>query len=487
MNTAGLLQIIFLVILIILSGFFSSAESAFTTVNKIRIRALAGDGNHNAMRVEKILGRYSKMLSTVLVGNNIVNISASALATTLAINIWGSVAVSIMTGVLTLVILLFGEIIPKTWATVRSEQIALSYSRIIWALMFILTPLVYIIDKMSHFIMKIFKIDTSGSGTQITENEIKTYVDVGREDGVIESEEQEMINNVFDFSDAVAKDIMIPRIDMTSVDVNTDYYTLMNVFRDSMFTRIPVYDGEPDQIIGLINIKDFFLVKDKKNFHIKSIIRTAYFTFEFKKIADLMIEMRSKAFNVAFVLSEYGTTVGMITMEDLVEEIVGEIRDEYDEDENELIQQVDDRQYIVAGSVKLDDLNDVLGTSLSSEDYDSIGGLMIEQLERLPHNHETITLDCGITLTAQGISDQRIDKVILLLSAEDDPDRKSSDTPNDKDKDKKADEKENDDIKENDKNKKAPAKWRTTLRVTRVWRIEKWDQFSRAVLYFPEM
>lgn len=457
MNTAGLLQIIFLVILIILSGFFSSAESAFTTVNKIRIRALAGDGNHNAMRVEKILGRYSKMLSTVLVGNNIVNISASALATTLAINIWGSVAVSIMTGVLTLVILLFGEIIPKTWATVRSEQIALSYSRIIWALMFILTPLVYIIDKMSHFIMKIFKIDTSGSGTQITENEIKTYVDVGREDGVIESEEQEMINNVFDFSDAVAKDIMIPRIDMTSVDVNTDYDTLMNVFRDSMFTRIPVYDSEPDQIIGLINIKDFFLVKDKKNFHIKSIIRTAYFTFEFKKIADLMIEMRSKAFNVAFVLSEYGTTVGMITMEDLVEEIVGEIRDEYDEDENELIQQVDDRQYIVAGSVKLDDLNDVLGTSLSSEDYDSIGGLMIEQLERLPHNHETITLDCGITLTAQGISDQRIDKVILLLSAEDDPDRKSSDTPNDKDKDKKADEKENDDIKENDKNKKAPA------------------------------
>ena len=457
MNTAGLLQIIFLVILIILSGFFSSAESAFTTVNKIRIRALAGDGNHNAMRVEKILGRYSKMLSTVLVGNNIVNISASALATTLAINIWGSVAVSIMTGVLTLVILLFGEIIPKTWATVRSDQIALSYSRIIWALMFILTPLVYIIDKMYHFIMKIFKIDTSGSGTQITENEIKTYVDVGREDGVIESEEQEMINNVFDFSDAVAKDIMIPRIDMTSVDVNTDYYTLMNVFRDSMFTRIPVYDGEPDQIIGLINIKYFFFVKDKKNFHIKSIIRTAYFTFEFKKIADLMIEMRSKAFNVAFVLSEYGTTVGMITMEDLVEEIVGEIRDEYDEDENELIQQVDDRQYIVAGSVKLDDLNDVLGTSLSSEDYDSIGGLMIEQLERLPHNHETITLDCGITLTAQGISDQRIDKVILLLSAEDDPDRKSSDTPNDKDKDKKADEKENDDIKENDKNKKAPA------------------------------
>ena len=459
MNTAGLLQIIFLVILIILSGFFSSAESAFTTVNKIRIRALAGDGNHNAMRVEKILGRYSKMLSTVLVGNNIVNISASALATTLAINIWGSVAVSIMTGVLTLVILLFGEIIPKTWATVRSEQIALSYSRIIWALMFILTPLVYIIDKMSHFIMKIFKIDTSGSGTQITENEIKTYVDVGREDGVIESEEQEMINNVFDFSDAVAKDIMIPRIDMTSVDVNTDYGTLMNVFRDSMFTRIPVYDGEPDQIIGLINIKDFFLVKDKKNFHIKSIIRTAYFTFEFKKIADLMIEMRSKAFNVAFVLSEYGTTVGMITMEDLVEEIVGEIRDEYDEDENELIQQVDDRQYIVAGSVKLDDLNDVLGTSLSSEDYDSIGGLMIEQLERLPHNHETITLDCGITLTAQGISDQRIDKVILLLSAEENSEKKPSDNPNDKDKrtDDKNDDKNDDKIKDDNKNKKAPA------------------------------
>ena len=438
MNTANLLQVIVLIILIILSAFFSSAESAFTTVNKIRLRTLVDDGNKNAARVEKILGKYSKMLSTILIGNNIVNISASALATTLAINIWGSVAVSIVTGVLTLIILLFGEIIPKTWATVRSEQIALSYSRIVLALMLVLTPLVFVVGKLSYVIMKVFRIDTSRSGTQITENEIKTYVDVGREDGVIESEEQEMINNVFDFSDAVAKDIMIPRIDMTSVDVNTDYNTLMSVFRDSMFTRIPVYEGEPDQIIGLINIKDFFLVKDKKNFHIKDILRTAYFTFEFKKIADLMIEMRSKAFNVSFVLSEYGTTVGMITMEDLVEEIVGEIRDEYDEDENDLIQQVDDRQYIVAGSVKLDDLNDVLGTSLSSEDYDSIGGLMIEQLERLPHDHETITLDGGITLTAQGISDQRIGKVILLLPAEDDTDKKTADTPKEKAKTEKA-------------------------------------------------
>ena len=450
MDTAGIMQVIFLIILIALSAFFSSAESAFTTVNKIRLRTMSEGGSKSAARVEKILSRYNKMLSTILIGNNIVNISASALATTLAIHIWGSIAVSIVTGILTLVILLFGEIIPKTWATVKSESIALSYSRIILFLMVVLTPLVFIIDKLSYIIMKVFRIDTSKSGAQITENEIKTYVDVGREDGVIESEEQEMINNVFDFSDAVAKDIMIPRIDMTSVDVNTDYNTLMNVFRDSMFTRIPVYDGEPDQIIGLINIKDFFLVKDKKNFQIKDILRTAYFTFEYKKIADLMIEMRSKAFNVSFVLSEYGTTVGMITMEDLVEEIVGEIRDEYDEDENDLIQQVDERQYIVAGSVKLDDLNDVLGTTLNSEDYDSIGGLMIEQLERLPHDHETITLDGGITLTAQGISDQRIDKVILLLPSDDDPDKSPSENPREKNRSDEPD-------KDNEKSKAAPA------------------------------
>jgi putative hemolysin len=210
---------------------------------------------------------------------------------------------------------------------------------------------------------------------------------------------------------------MIPRIDMTSVDINSDYDTIMAVFRESMFTRLPVYDGEPDRIIGLVNIKDFILVRDKKDFRIKDILRDAYFTYEFKKIADLMIEMRGKAFNVAFVLSEYGTTVGMITMEDLVEEIVGEIRDEYDEDENELIQQVGERQYLVEGGMKLDDVNDVLDTSLSSEDYDSIGGLMIEQLERLPHDHEQITLDNGIILMAREISDNRIVKVLVTLPA----------------------------------------------------------------------
>lgn len=417
MDTTSITQIMFLIILIFLSGFFSSAESAFTTVNKIRLRTLSEDGNKNAARAEKILRKYSKMLSTILIGNNIVNISASALATTTAIRIWGSMSVSIVTGVLTLLILLFGEIIPKTWATMRSEHLALAYSRVIWALMIVLTPLVFLIDRISHVIMRLFRVDTEHRGTQITENEIKTYVDVGREDGIIETEEQEMINNVFDFSDAVAKDIMIPRIDMTSVDINSDYDTIMAVFRESMFTRLPVYDGEPDRIIGLVNIKDFILVRDKKDFRIKDILRDAYFTYEFKKIADLMIEMRGKAFNVAFVLSEYGTAVGMITMEDLVEEIVGEIRDEYDEDENELIQQVGERQYLVEGGMKLDDVNDVLDTSLSSEDYDSIGGLMIEQLERLPHDHEQITLDNGIILMAREISDNRIVKVLVTLPA----------------------------------------------------------------------
>ncbi len=419
-------QVLFLIILIFLSSFFSSAESAFTTVNKIRLRTLSDDGNKNARRAEKILGKYNKMLSTILVGNNIVNISASALATTLAIHVWGNMSVSIVTGVLTLLILLFGEIIPKTWATIKSEHLTLSYSRIIWALMVVLTPLVFLIDRISHLFMHMFRIDSEHYGAQITENEIKTYVDVGREDGIIETEEQEMINNVFDFSDAVAKDIMIPRIDMTSINVDSDYDTIMSIFRESMFTRLPVYENEPGQIIGLVNIKDFILVRDKKNFKIKDIMRDAYFTYEFKKIADLMIEMRGKAFNIAFVLSEYGTTVGMITMEDLVEEIVGEIRDEYDEDENELIQQTGDHQYLVEGGMKLDDINDVLDTTLSSEDYDSIGGLMIEQLERLPRNHEQIILDNGIALMAQGINDNRIVKVLVTLPAAD----KDSDASN---------------------------------------------------------
>ena len=413
MDTSGVIQLVVLLILIFLSGFFSSAETAFSTVNRVRMRALEEDGNKRAAKVNKILDKYSKMISTILIGNNIVNLSASALATTLALRI--SVPVGIATGVLTVVVLICGEILPKTWAVLYSEKLSLLYCNIIYLLMYILTPVIFIVNVISNGFLRLLHIDPNKKANPMTETELKTYVDVSHEDGVIESEEREMIYNMFDFSDALAKDIMIPRINMVTVDMDDTYDDVLKVFRDSMYTRLPVYQDDKDNINGLINIKDFILTEDESAFHVKDILRDAHYTYEYKKISDLMYEMREKTMNVAFVLNEYGATVGMITLEDLLEEIVGEIRDEYDADEEELIQEVDDRTYLVEGSMKLDDINDALDTDLDSEDYDSIGGIIIEKLDRLPEDGEEVTLDNGIQLKVQGIDQNRIVKVLMTL------------------------------------------------------------------------
>lgn len=416
MDVPGVIQFVFLIILVILSGFFSSAETALTTVNRVKLRTLEEEGSKRAARVNKILENYSKMLSAILIGNNVVNLSASALATTLAMRI--NLAVGIATGILTIVVLLCGEIVPKTWAMFSSTKLALAYSGIIYGLMQLLTPVIFVIDKLANGILRLMRIDPSKKITTMTEAELRTYVEVSHEDGVIESEEREMIYNVFDFSDALAKDIMIPRINMVTVDIEDSYAEILSVFRDSMYTRLPVYKEDKDNIIGLINIKDFILTEDVENFHVKNILRDAHYTYEFKKVADLLIEIREKTTNMTFVLNEYGATVGMITMEDMIEELVGEIRDEYDADEEELIQEIDNGQYLVVGSMKLDDINDALNIELHSEDYDSIGGLIIEQLERLPQDQETILLPNGISLQADGIKDNRILKVLITLPEE---------------------------------------------------------------------
>lgn len=410
MDTTGVIQLVTILVLVGLSAFFSSAETAFTTVNRVRMKALADEGNSRASAVLTVLDHYSKMLSTILIGNNIVNLTASSLTTILASKVFGSYAVGIATGILTLTILIFGEIIPKNTAMIYSDKISLIYAKIILFLMKIFTPVVFIIDRLSMGISRLLHIDMSKKGSVMTENELKTYVDVSHEDGVIESEEREIIYNIFDFSDAVAKDIMIPRIDMVSIGLDMGYEEVLNIFKEYMYTRLPVFENDKDNIVGLINIKDFILLSDKEHFQVKDILREAYYTYEYKKTADLMIEMREITANVAFVLNEYGATVGMITLEDLLEEIVGEIRDEYDADEEELIQQIDGHTYLVEGGMKLDDINDALDISLHSEDYDSIGGLIIEHLDRLPEADETIITEDGITLQVKEINQNRIKK-----------------------------------------------------------------------------
>lgn len=412
MDAPGVIQLLFLITLIFLSAFFSSAETALSTVNRVRMRTLEDEGDKRAARVNKILEKYSKMLSAILIGNNIVNLSASALATTLAMRI--SFPVGIATGILTIVVLLCGEILPKTWAMHSSEKLSLAYSGIIYVLMQIFTPVIFLVDKLANAILRLLHVDPNKK-VSMTEADLRTYVEVGHEDGVIESEEREMIYNVFDFSDALAKDIMIPRINMVTVDVADTYEEVLSVFRESMYTRLPVYQDDKDNIIGVINIKDFILTENPETFQVKDILRDAHYTYEYKKVADLLIEVREKTTSVTFVLNEYGATVGMITLEDLLEEIVGEIRDEYDADEEELIQKKGERSWLVEGSMKLDDINDELGTDLDSEDYDSISGIIIENLDRLPEDNEEVTLDNGIHLKVQGIDQNRIKKVLITL------------------------------------------------------------------------
>lgn len=418
MDSPGVIQLVCVAVLVALSAFFSSAETALTTVNRVKVRSLAEEGDRRALVLQKVLDRNSKMISAILIGNNIVNISASSLTTVWVTKHFGSLAVGVGTGVLTLVVLLFGEIVPKSTAMIKAEKLALSDARIIYFLMQALTPVIFLVDKLSGFIMFLLRIDPSQRQNQMTETELKTYVDVSHEDGIIETEEREMIYNVFEFSDTVAKDIMIPRIDMSTVSVDAGYEELFSVFKENMYTRIPVYEGDNDNMIGLVNIKDFMFDARPASFQIRDILREAYYTYEYKKTADLMMEMRKSPFNVAFVLDEYGSCVGMITLEDLLEEIVGEIRDEYDADEDDFIQEVGEREYLVEGSMKLSDINDAIGTRLNSEDYDSIGGIIIEILDRMPVRGDQVTTQDGIQLTVEDVKQNRVTKVRMLLPEE---------------------------------------------------------------------
>ena len=417
LETSDVAQLMIIIVLIFLSGFFSSAETAFSTLNRVRMRNLEEEGSKKAARVNKILESYSKMLSAILIGNNIVNLTASSLTTAFVIGVCGNAYIGIGTGILTIVVLLGGEIIPKTWANLNSEKLALAYSSVIYALMKVMTPVIFIVDLLSNGILKLLHVDPNKKMDTITESELKTYVDVSHEDGQIESDEREMIYNIFEFSDTCVKDIMIPRTNMVTVNADESVNDLIKVFHESMYTRIPVYQEDKDSMIGFVNIKDLFIarISGQKNITLKSLLREAYYTYEYKKNADLLLEMREKSMNVAFVLNEYGSTVGMVTLEDLLEELVGEIRDEYDEDEKELIQKIDDRSYLIEGSMNLSDINDSIGTSLNSDDYDSIGGIIIGQLDRLPEDNESVVLADGTTLQVKGIDQNRILHVLLTL------------------------------------------------------------------------
>ena len=402
-----------LVVLLLLSGFFSASETALTTANRIKIRSLAENGDKRAKRLLKLFDNWQKVLSTVLVGNNIVNIAASSLATILAMRI--SIPVGIMTAVITLIVLIAGEITPKNIATAYSEQIALAVAGIFNFLTVLFKPIVWIINIISRALLFIMRVDLSKADKSMSEEELRTIVDVSHEDGVIESGERTMIKNVFDFGDSRVRDIMTPRIDVTEIEINSDYEHVAELFARDRFTRLPVYAEDTDNVVGVLNMKDVFLA-DKETFKVRELMRDGYFTYELKKTSELLFEMRKNSVTMAIVLNEYGASVGIVTIEDLIEEIVGEIRDEYDEDEIDLIHSINEHEYDVDGSVKLDDLNDVLGTELVSEDYDSIGGYMIGLLDHLPVAGDKVQTEDGIRFEVLEASKKRVGRDYIDLS-----------------------------------------------------------------------
>ena len=425
MDSNDTILFIVLIVLLALSAFFSSAETALTTVNRIRIRNLADEGNKNAKTVLKITDDSSKMLTAILIGNNIVNLSAASLTTTLAYSLGGSM-VAIASGILTVAILLFGEITPKTMATIHAEKVSLVYAPIIHIFMKIMTPFVFIINGLTNVVLFILRVDPNDHKRAMTENELRTIVNVSHEDGVIESEEKEMIYNVVDLGDAKAKDVMVPRVHVTFAEVNNTYEELIAIFREDKFTRLPVYEDTPDNIVGIINMKDLLLYNKKtETFNIRDIMREPHFTYEYKDISELLVEMRDSTFNIAIVLDEYGEMAGLITLEDILEEIVGEIHDEYDEKEDDMFRQISEQEYIIEGSMNLDDINDRLETDLVSEDYDSLGGFIIEHLDRLPEVGDEVCTDNGIRLIVEALDKNRVESVRMYLPEKHDADNKS--------------------------------------------------------------
>ena len=413
MDPSSLSSIIFFIILLFLSGFFSASETALVSLSKIRLRSMVDEGVKNAKLIEKVLSNQSKLISTILVGNNLVNIGASALATSFTIKVFGDKWIGVVTGILTFLVLIFGEITPKTFSTQKSESVCIWVIKPIALCCFIFTPIVAVLNVITGFIFKIMGCDFNKKIPTITESEFMTMVNVGHEEGVLEVDEREMISNVMGFGDSDAKDIMTPRTAIVGVEINSTYEEVLKVFKEEQFSRLPVYKENIDDIVGIISFKDCMISADIKNFNISKIMRKPYFTYESKSCSELFSVMRTKSLSMAVILDEYGGTSGIVTLEDLLEEIVGEISDEYD-DEIEEIKVIRDNEYIVEGSTKISDVNDMIGTNFESEDFDSIGGYVVGVIGRFPEKGETIE-EKDVKFIIEETGRNRIEKIRILI------------------------------------------------------------------------
>ena len=401
--------ILILLILVCGSAFFSASETALTSLNKIKLRNMVEENVKNADKVQKLIDDPNRLLSSILIGNNLVNNAAAALTTMIAVSLLGGQSgVGAATMIITIIILIFGEITPKTLASQNAEKVSLAVSNIISVIVVISTPVVKVMNLITNVLIKVLGGNSTEKTPTITEAELKTMVNVSHEEGVLEVDERRMINNVFDFGDLKAKDVMTPRTDMVCVEDTITYDEIVSIFKEERFSRLPVYHESVDNIIGILYVKDIIFI-DEQHFKITDYMREPFFTYESKPISELFSEMRGNRIRAAVILDEYGGTSGLVTLEDLVEEIVGDIADEYDEQEKE-IEVIKEDEFIVDGSTRLEDVNEMIGLHLASEDFDTIGGYVIGILGSFPDGGEEVETD-NIKIVVEEVDKNRIEKL----------------------------------------------------------------------------
>lgn len=414
-------NILLLVLLIMLSGFFSASETALTSFRSIHLEKL--EDGRNCKKVE-LLKRWLKdpneMLTGLLVGNNIVNILASSIATVVTINIMGgtsSSSIAIATIGMTIIILIFGEITPKIIAKNQSEKIAGMVITLIYYFSAILKPIIKILMFISKFIGRLLGIEIRNEGLMITEEDIISFVNVGEAEGIIEEEEKEMIHSIVGFSETTAKEVMTPRTSMLAFEGNDTLDEVWDEIIENGFSRIPIYEETIDNIIGVFYVKDVLSIikKGETNVPIKNFVRPGYFVPETKSITEILQDFRSMKVHIALVLDEYGGIVGLVTIEDLIEEITGEIRDEFDTEEEEFIHKIDEDKYEVDGMIDIETLDKELNIRLpESEDYESLGGLIVTELGRVAVVNDEIIIE-NVKLKVLEVEKMRVAKVLIEL------------------------------------------------------------------------
>jgi len=389
-----LIEIVFLVILLLFSAFFSSAETAFTAISRSRARKLVEEKKSGSKELEKLVEDPHRFLSTVLLGNNIVNIMATALATRLFFLWFGDWAIAFSTGAMTFLILVFGEITPKTLAIRHAERIALLFSRFFFLVEKVLYPLSRLVMFFSQIIVRLAGEESIKSEPFLTEGEIRALIEIGGEEGLIEEEERTLIHQIFEFGDTVVREIMVPRLDMVSLESKTKIEKALKLALEKGYSRLPVYEGSLDNIRGVVYLKDIVLAlsKGEKDKRVEELVRPAYFVPETKKIMELLREMQKNKVHMAIIVDEYGGIAGLVTIEDILEEIVGEIFDEYDVQEA-LFQPLKKGKILIDTRVSFDEAKKFLGLETSEEEeeeFDTFGGFLYSLFGRIPRKGEKI-------------------------------------------------------------------------------------------------